>query len=158
VAKRIDTTEGTDRSRPRRALLTWGIVLLALAVLLVVALEVTAQPWFCGTCHEMKPAYQGWLDGSHHVDARADCMDCHADPGLVGYFQAHVVAGLRDVYVHFIKGPPEQVADSYVPQSRCLKCHEKNFEDPEFTSEHVDKTEYCPDCHREEIHTNDRPQ
>lgn len=157
VARR-DTGGEVRGPRSRRMLLAWGIVVLAVIILLAVALEVTAQPWFCGSCHEMKPAYEGWLDGSHHEEERADCMDCHADPGIIGYFQAHVVAGLRDVYVHFIAGPPEQVADSFVPQARCLKCHEKQFDDPEFTADHPEKTEYCPDCHRDEIHTNDRPE
>lgn len=136
----------------------WLAVAVAVFVLLVVALEVTAQPWFCGSCHEMKPAYEGWLNGSHHVENRAECMDCHADPGITGYFKAHVVAGLRDVWVHFIVGPPDQVGNTRVPQSRCLRCHEKKFEDPAFASTHVPKTEYCPDCHRDSIHTNPRPQ
>lgn len=136
----------------------WLAIVLGVLVLLGVALEVTGQPWFCGTCHEMKPAYNGWVDGSHHVDERADCMDCHADPGLVGYFNAHVVSGLRDVYVHFIAGAPDVVTKSHVPQARCLKCHEKKFEDPQFASNHVPKTEYCPDCHRNQIHTNPRPE
>jgi hypothetical protein len=132
------------------------------AILLVVTLEVTDQPWFCGTCHEMTPVYEGWLDGSHATEAdepQADCMDCHADAGIVGYFQAHVVAGVRDLWVHFITGPPEQVADSYVPPSRCMKCHGEQFEDEEFLDDHpADADEYCPDCHRDEIHTNDRPE
>jgi hypothetical protein len=139
----------------------WLAALLAAVALVVVALEVTGQPWFCGTCHEMKPAYEGWVDSAHTAnddDPAADCMDCHADPGIVGYFEAHVVAGLRDVYVHFIAGPPEQVADSYVPNSRCFKCHDEQFDDEEFLDDHpTGRDEYCAECHRDEAHTNDRP-
>lgn len=159
------SADGDRPARPRRLIWIWLSVFLAVAAVLVIALEVTAEPWFCGSCHEMTPAYQGWVDGSHTEDgeerneAAADCMDCHSDPGIVGYFEAHVVAGLRDVYVHFIVGPPEQVEDSYVPNSRCLKCHQDQFDDEEFLDDHptgVDK--YCSDCHRDSIHTNDRPE
>lgn len=159
MARRVVTDEeGVERPRRRRLGVIWLIVFLAVAALTVVALEVTAQPWFCGSCHEMQPAHQGWLESAHNEDEEAECMDCHADPGIVGYFQAHVVAGLRDVYVHFIAGPPEQVEDSYVPPKRCLRCHGELFEDPEFTDGHPDEDEYCPDCHREDAHENDRPE
>lgn len=163
MARHRDSDDVVVERRPRRGLLwIWLSVFLAVAVILVIALEVTGQPWFCGSCHEMKPAYDGWVDGSHTEDAddvEADCMDCHADPGIAGYFQAHVVAGIRDVYVHFIVGPPEQVEDSYVPESRCLVCHQDEFDDEEFADDHpTDEDEYCAECHRDSIHTNDRPE
>lgn len=153
MAKRV-YNEGEPRPS-RTRLWIWLAVAGALVVLLGVALEVTGQPWFCGTCHEMKPDYEGWRDGNHVEDAV--CMDCHADPGIVGYFKAHVVAGARDVYVHFIKGPPATMKTTTVPPARCLVCHDKDFGSSDFPSDHPPKTEYCPECHRDEIHTNPKP-
>lgn len=162
MAQRADSDIDERRPRRRKLLWIWLAVFLAVAALIVVALEITGQPWFCGSCHEMKPAYDGWVDGAHtedDEDVAADCMDCHADRGIVGYFHAHVVLGLRDVYVHFLGDRPEQVADSFVPESRCLVCHGEQFEDEEFLDDHpTDEDEYCAECHRDEAHTNERPE
>ena len=137
-----------DRARRTRLLLILGGVVLVGVALLAVALEVTARPDFCASCHEMQPVVAAWRQGSH---AKFGCLECHADPGPAGYFKAHVLDGLRDVYVH-VTNPPDRITKSYVPPSRCLRCHDKDFGTEKLPPDHPPKTAYCPECHRDAIH------
>jgi len=113
-------------------------------------------------CHEMQPAVEGWSRGTHDDYS---CLACHADPGVIGYLKVKIVDGLwRDVRIH-LTNPPEQVAKSYVPPSRCMTCHADEFRKAGFLEEHPteardlsDPDEYCPECHRDSIHENDRPE
>jgi len=148
-------TEEQDRKRSRRRLWILIAVFVLLVGLTVAAFEVTSQPFFCAQCHEMQPAVAGWREGNHE---EFSCFACHSDPGVVGYLKAKIVDGLwRDVRIHLLN-PPEQVADSFVPNRRCLRCHGDEFEDEEFLDFHpTGPEEYCPECHRDEIHENERP-
>lgn len=44
-----------------------------------VAVEVSSQPRFCGSCHIMKPYYESWQHSSHKDVA---CVECHIPPGV----------------------------------------------------------------------------
>ncbi len=45
----------------------------------VTFVEVSSQPWFCGSCHIMRPYYQSWTMSSHRNVA---CIKCHIAPGI----------------------------------------------------------------------------
>lgn len=149
-----DGMEEGARAPERRSRGKLWIWLAVGAVFLVaftgLALYFTGEPEFCRSCHEMEPAVDGWRAGTH---AEVSCFDCHSDPGIIGYLEAHVGDGLRDVWVHFTERP-ERVQDSNVPIPRCLACHEEAFAEDsvELPQDHPPKTEYCPECHRESIH------
>jgi hypothetical protein len=93
-----------------------------------------------------------WRQGTH---ASVDCMGCHSDAGVVGYLQAHVGDGLRDVWVHYT-APPSQITTAVMPPSRCLKCHTASPPKgtPEFPTnpDHPADTAFCPECHGSQIH------
>ena len=63
--------------------------LLCMGLLGFVAVEQTAQPAFCGSCHNMVPYIESW-EKSLHADV--GCIECHYPPGsketLEGKFKA----------------------------------------------------------------------
>ncbi len=147
---------GLDRRRP--AFWIWAAVAaLAVAGGIVLGLYFTGEPSFCSSCHEMRPEVNGWRAGSH---SEVSCFACHSNPGLLGYFKAHVVDGLRDVWVHFTQHPQKIVpTGEIVPPSRCEACHSLHPKGkappfptaPEFP-DHPDMKSDCAECHRDQIH------
>lgn len=107
-----------------RRVAVWGggALIVALALFVVSALA-TDRSSFCASCHEMVPYHDAWAVGAHK--GRAECIDCHVDPGLANRF-AHKFVALQEVYAHFTgdnsfpRVPPPQV-----PEERCRTCHEK---------------------------------
>jgi hypothetical protein len=94
-----------------------GIVAIALAA---AALAVTSRPEFCATCHIMKPRYVSW-ERSTHGRVRADCLDCHAQPGVWGEIKAHL-EGTRYLYV-LVTGREQIILEARVPDGTCSQCH-----------------------------------
>ncbi|HSK47618.1 MAG TPA: NapC/NirT family cytochrome c [Coriobacteriia bacterium] len=129
-----------------------GGILLALAIVGVAAWEYTSSPTFCGSCHEISPSANGFADSPHAKDA--ECMDCHADEGLVGEFVAHV-GGLQEAYVHFGQSPNAGDIHGTVPNDRCLACHEKDW--AKLEDDHPTKDAPCGVCHRDSSHTIEKP-
>lgn len=100
--------------------LIWGAVTLSVvAALSAAALVVTSQPIFCQTCHLMKTRYVSWERSDHH--GKAECLDCHAEPGLWGEIKAHV-NGARYLYV-LVTGRPQVILRAEVPPGTCEQCH-----------------------------------
>jgi len=100
---------------------------LILAMLVVLALggaaaiPLTNQPTFCASCHTIKPSYESWARSSHKD---VTCVDCHVRPGISGFIQDKVYAGLEDVAITFFGTPTEpHNLQSYVYSSVCLGCH-----------------------------------
>lgn len=99
-------------------------VLLAAAVLVVggaVAIPLTNEPTFCASCHTIKPSYDSWTRSSHR---EVTCVACHVRPGLRGFLEDKVLAGLEDVAITFFGSPrePHELV-SRVESSVCLGCH-----------------------------------
>ena len=100
---------------------------LILAMLVVLALggaaaiPFTNQPTFCASCHTIKPSYESWARSSHKD---VTCVDCHVRPGISGFIQDKVYAGLEDVAITFFGTPTEpHNLQSHVYSSVCLGCH-----------------------------------
>ncbi len=75
-------------------------------------MHMTSTAKFCKTCHpkesaEVRGEYYTYRIGIHS-EAGVSCLDCHGAPGMQGYLQAHVVAGMRSLY-HEIFTSEEQV-------------------------------------------------
>lgn len=103
-----------------------GLTLIA-ATLLVLALggaaaiPLTNQPTFCASCHTIKPSYDSWIRSSHK---EVTCIDCHVRPGISGFIEDKVFAGLEDVAITFFGTPTEpHNLKSHVTSSVCLSCH-----------------------------------
>ncbi len=101
------------------------------------ALHFTSDPSFCKQCHPLdKPGPLGEVatwEKSIHAKAGVKCLDCHGNPGFVGYMRAKM-GGLYDVYGEFIKGPEHKMhvlmsskdpkyAAQLVKNDICMFCH-----------------------------------
>lgn len=95
-------------------------VLMVLAVVTVVAIEVTGQPGFCNSCHIMNPYYASWRTSSH---AEVNCLDCHLQPGFTGYVKGKI-NGLAQV-VDCVVGRVSTKPSATVHDASCLRseCH-----------------------------------
>ncbi len=103
-----------------------GLTLIA-ATLLVLALggaaaiPLTNRPIFCASCHTVKPSYDSWIRSSHKD---VTCVDCHVRPGISGFIQDKIFAGMEDVAITFFGTPTEpHNLQSHVTSSVCINCH-----------------------------------
>ena len=96
-------------------------MLLVLALGGAAAIPLTDQPTFCASCHTIKPSYDSWTRSSHKD---VTCVDCHVRPGISGFIQDKVYAGIKDVAITFFGIPTEpHDLQSHVYSSVCLGCH-----------------------------------
>jgi c(7)-type cytochrome triheme protein len=120
--------------------LTILIILVLIAVVTFASIETlhfTSDPSFCRRCHPLdKPGPLGEVatwGKSIHAKAGVKCLDCHGNPGIVGYMRAKM-GGLYDVYGEFIKGPEHKMhvlmstkdpkyAAQLVKNDICMFCH-----------------------------------
>jgi len=87
-----------DRLGPRRTsflrqlgkLTIVGAVALLLAS--IVGMEVSSQPFFCKTCHYMRPYYDAWRSSSHKD---VPCIDCHFPPDVSGTLEKKLAASVQ---------------------------------------------------------------
>ncbi|RMH31550.1 MAG: cytochrome C [Nitrospirae bacterium] len=108
-------------SSTRKLLAIGAAIALALAFGGVVAIPVTNQPTFCANCHTIRPSYDSWVTSSHKD---VTCVDCHVRPGLRGFLEDKVYAGIKDVLITFFGTPTEPYnLVAHVDSSVCLGCH-----------------------------------
>jgi hypothetical protein len=109
------------RLRIPRSLIWGGVAIVALA-LFAGAMVYTEQPSFCPTCHEMRPYFAAWQSGGH--SSRAQCVDCHIDPGVLAHI-AHKPSELKELWDHFFADPRFPNYAVEVPNTRCTRagCH-----------------------------------
>ena len=95
--------------------------ILVLALGGAAAIPLTNEPTFCASCHTIQPAYDSWTTSSHKD---VTCVDCHVRPGIAGFIEDKVLAGLEDVAITFFGTPTEpHNLKSHVHSSVCQGCH-----------------------------------
>ena len=103
---------------------TVTVLLVAVVVLVVAgtaAIPVTNHPEFCASCHTIRPSVDSWKMSSHKDVA---CVECHVRPGLKGFIEDKVYAGLKDVAVTWFGTPTEpHDLQAQVDSNLCLSCH-----------------------------------
>ena len=100
-------------------------VILAIAVVVALvgagAVPLTNHPRFCASCHTIQPSYESWAQSTHKD---ITCVDCHVRPGVKGFIEDKVIAGLKDVAITFFGTPTEpHNLQSHVDSSLCMSCH-----------------------------------
>jgi nitrate/TMAO reductase-like tetraheme cytochrome c subunit len=105
----------------------------------VQSMHMTSTAKFCKTCHPkeevaVRGEYYTYRIGVHS-EAGVSCLDCHGAPGIKGYLNAHVVAGMRSMY-HEILTPEDEVIE-----------HLTHFATTVEGAEHASSMEACAFCH-----------
>ncbi len=97
-----------------------GLPLAAGAVLIGMnyTVEATANPTFCGSCHNMQTQYQAWNTGSHR---NVTCDTCHYPPGAQLFVQGKIV-GLTEV-VNYFAGTYTTKPHGTIDNANCEACH-----------------------------------
>lgn len=96
-------------------------IVAVMAVGGTVAIPLTNHPQFCASCHTIKPSYESWTTSSHR---EVTCVDCHVRPGLKGFVEDKVLAGIADVVITLFGTPTEpHDLESQVDSSVCISCH-----------------------------------
>lgn len=104
--------------KTKKVVLITTISLVALGVLMFLTMHFTSQPNFCSSCHEIRQPVATWSLGAHKT---VSCLDCHANPGTVGYVERKF-KGLGEVYLHFTNQVPTTLVARYNIQT-CIVCH-----------------------------------
>jgi hypothetical protein len=135
-----------------------AVVLGFVAVASFGAIEVTAQPGFCNSCHIMNDYYASWETSDHN---EVNCLDCHLQPGFAGYVKGKIngLAQAIDCAVGRVGTKPNgTVVDASCLRSECHSTEELlvdtlDYDGVRFTHEnHIDKTVggitvTCGTCH-----------
>jgi nitrate/TMAO reductase-like tetraheme cytochrome c subunit len=95
------------------------VIILILAFAMVGVL-ITAQPFFCRTCHLKKNTYEAWTKSPHR---EISCVKCHQKPSVAGYFVDQVKMVKR--ISSFILSSYQKPLTSNIDNSSCLQCHQK---------------------------------
>ncbi|PLX69275.1 MAG: cytochrome C [Denitrovibrio sp.] len=116
-----------------------ALVVVGAGFIGVQTMHATSTAEFCQTCHAkeeiaVRGEYYTWRK-SIHSEVDVSCLDCHGDPGIIGYLDAHIVAGTRSLY-HEIFTSEEQIiedlthygstvegAEKAAFEDSCLYCH-----------------------------------
>ena len=158
----------------RMALLIGAPVALVLLLGITYAsVELTSTEAFCLSCHEMRPAYDSYVQSTHyttHTGNVATCRDCHVPPWTdpIGVLWSKTYHGVKDVYRHYADGEDTLSVGYYermryhapdgMYNSSCLACH-KSVADEEYegyVNIHAGVLETgnvkCADCHKGLVH------
>lgn len=120
----LDPKDGREQDKPSVKRNMKRLVLLSLAGIVVlvliagVGMHYTSQPYFCQSCHEISPNVASWQISPHN---NVPCLDCHANPGTVGYV-SRKLKGLGEVYLHFTNQIPAKI-EPKINTETCIVCH-----------------------------------
>lgn len=132
----------------------------------------TSTPFFCASCHEIKPAVTAWRASTHVNNPQglvADCMDCHlpAPHRTFDFFFAKTFHGIKDIIVHFTmdaydRSKNRKAAYAAFENAECQKCHRNLLSMPDkrgamlahrsvlYARPGLEKK--CVDCHYDLVH------
>ncbi len=105
--------------------LKWFVKIMVVLVVVVppfmaVSIVATGTPGFCNSCHIMNSYHDNWQRSSHKD---VNCMNCHVQPGLLGYAKAKI-NGLAQA-VNCAVGRIATKPNALVVDASCLRpeCH-----------------------------------
>lgn len=94
------------------------LVVVGMSLFTFIALEVTATPTFCGSCHIMNEFYDSWEKSTHN---EVKCLKCHTKPGIGNYMWAKIQGFSQSI--DFIVGRVGTKPSGVVPDVSCLRSH-----------------------------------
>jgi len=118
---------GRGRLTPRGIrIATFGVSLAfgLVVVGMLLAMQVSSTPKFCGSCHIMQPYYESWRHSKHNQIA---CVDCHISPGITAELRKKYEA--LSMVVKYFTGTYSTNPWAEVDDAACLRCHERRLLD-----------------------------
>ena len=106
----------------RLVTLAAGFVLAFGFVGLLVFVQISSTPQFCGTCHIMKPYYQSWKHSKHNQIA---CVECHISPGITAEVRKKYEA--LSMVVKYFTATYGTKPWAQVDDAACLRCHQRRL-------------------------------
>lgn len=96
----------------------FAIILMTVGT--VTFIQVSSQPWFCGSCHIMKPYYTSWTTSTHRNVA---CIKCHIAPGVKAEAMKKIQAA--NMVVKDFTGATKTRPWAEIDDASCLRsgCH-----------------------------------
>ena len=131
----------------KRLPLIVGIVLIVLGVSIGVGLDYTSSPSFCSSCHVIAPFAEAWK-GTPHEEAGVDCIDCHFEPGAVGYMKGKTYSIIKLAQWAVGQTEREPEAARTIVAGACRHCHpepQATFMPHSFHTEEANLQ--CVECH-----------
>jgi nitrate/TMAO reductase-like tetraheme cytochrome c subunit len=136
-----------------------GVLIFVGAVTVGGMAVYSKQSSFCASCKIMQTRYVGWERSTHarSVHAKADCITCHSEPGIVGEFKAHL-NGARYVFVRVTGGHAGAILRGKVYTKACLACHKVEDIRTKISGHEVNHRAHlahkldCFECHRDLAH------
>lgn len=99
-----------------------GTIIAISLIFLLLSIEITSQPQFCGFCHVMMPYVRSWQTSTHKGVA---CVECHIPPGITSEFKKKFEA--LSMVTKYITGTYGTNPWTEIEDSSCLRCHEKRL-------------------------------
>ncbi|HEY4717053.1 MAG TPA: NapC/NirT family cytochrome c [bacterium] len=99
-----------------------GIVFLFIGA--IAFFQFSTSPYFCGTCHIMRPYYKSWKESSHNF---VPCVDCHYPPGFTEEIRGKFEASVQ--VVKYITRTYSTKPYAEIDDASCLRkgCHSKRL-------------------------------
>jgi nitrate/TMAO reductase-like tetraheme cytochrome c subunit len=144
---------------------TFAVIIIAGVVIFVGAVTLggmavySKQSSFCASCKIMQTRYVAWERSTHarSVHAKADCINCHSEPGIIGEFKAHL-NGARYVFERVTGEHKGAILGAKVYTRSCEECHKvediraKNAGHEVNHLAHLAHNLECVQCHRDIAH------
>ncbi|MBU2602948.1 MAG: NapC/NirT family cytochrome c [Actinobacteria bacterium] len=136
----------------KRAPLVAGIVLVVIGVIVGLGLDYTSKPAFCSSCHPIAPFAESWV-GTSHEQAGVTCIECHFDPGVVGYIKGKTYSVIK--LTQWVVGETERKPEAHrvIVGGACRHCHPEpkaTFLPHSFHTEEANLQ--CTECHSGVVH------
>jgi nitrate/TMAO reductase-like tetraheme cytochrome c subunit len=102
------------------------ILLTGIAAVTIWGVRYTNKPEFCNSCHIIQPLVQAWEKSpmaNLPEGKRVTCVDCHFEPGLIGYVRGKVYSlmKLTEYGLRNYDTPPPTT--ELLTSTACLQCH-----------------------------------
>lgn len=116
-----DQDTASKRSSLRRLVLKWGMIGLAVAIVVLLVLPVISmlQPGYYRRYPSMRERMDHWVVSTH---SRISCSECHVDPGA-GAFLVFAARSVPAFYSQLIGGPSSTNLLKAPTKAACQKCH-----------------------------------
>ncbi|MFZ3102145.1 MAG: NapC/NirT family cytochrome c [Desulfitobacteriaceae bacterium] len=144
------TEQANKKVNAHKNTLVFGLFIIILGFSTMLTLKFTSEPSFCATCHEIAPLVTSWGEGIHKD---VSCLECHADPGNLGYVKRKL-GSYSEVYKHFASKIPAEKIVAKINIACCIDCHSGSSRYPKAKNIKLESGERAPIMNHAEILKN----